>query len=85
VPSLQAVIAAAVRAERERAGLSQEEVARRLGVDRSQVARIESGKRAISLTDELVTLCQALGCTLDDLADRCTPQQREALGLRPTT
>lgn len=83
MPTFQAAIAAGARAERERAGLTQDQVAAGLGVDRSTVARIESGKRPLGLTEELLRLCTVLDCTLDDLADRCTDKQRATLGLPP--
>ena len=46
--------------------LSQEAVAEQLGITRTVMAAIESGKRQIT-TDELVKLCEIYGVTADEL------------------
>lgn len=56
--------------ERRRAvGLTQEEVATRLGVSRQTVGKWESG-RATPELEKLVALCDLFGCSLDELAGR---------------
>lgn len=75
-------VARAIRMRRGAADLSQQELADALGVDRAVVSRIESGERAIRLSDELVAVCGALGCTLRQLLMDATPEQRRVLGVR---
>lgn len=58
-------LAARLRESRERAGLTQEEVARHLGLPRSAVALMEAGKRKVSGL-ELVRLAYLYGLSPDD-------------------
>lgn len=58
--------AAAIRAERARRGWSQEELARRAGVPRSEVSDLELGRRRAFIGD-LVPYCEAFGVGLDVL------------------
>lgn len=60
-----AVLRAELRAARENAGFSQRELAKRLSVPHSWVAKVESGERRIDLV-ELVWLQTA--CDLDAVA-----------------
>lgn len=56
--------------QRRRAtGLTQEDVASRLGVSRQTVGKWESG-RATPELEKLVTLCDLFGCSLDELVGR---------------
>lgn len=57
----------ALRAARERAGLTQPELEARSGVSVPAIARYEAGRRAPALAEALV-LAQLLGFSLDDLA-----------------
>lgn len=57
----------AVQALRERAGLSQEDLAEKLGVARQTVARYEAGRAAVLRTDLQRAIADALGGTVDDL------------------
>ena len=50
---------------RERAGLSQHELAARSGVSRTTIASIETGIRPSLLVDNAVKLADALGVSLD--------------------
>lgn len=52
--------------EREKSGLSQSEVARRIGIDNSSLSRIESGTRKVS-SDELRKFASLYGVTTDYL------------------
>lgn len=61
-------IADSVRKCRNRLSLSQEQVAERLGIPRSAVSEIESGRREVSAT-ELVTLGTLFGVSVADLLD----------------
>lgn len=55
---------------RERAGLSQDELARHIGVTGKTVSNWERGISLASLTvPQMKTLCKALGVTLDELPD----------------
>lgn len=70
----------AVRAERVRLGLTQEELAARIGRPRSRVTAIETGGRLVTV-GELADLCVALGCTLGVLLQMAPEQERRALGV----
>ena len=54
-----------LKAERIRKGLSQKELANRLGVGSAWVYMRESGRREITL-NELVRMAQAMGCTREE-------------------
>jgi len=56
----------AVRSERQRRGLSQEELAERAGLDRTYVSGLERGTRNPSLTTQH-KIADALGLPLADL------------------
>jgi ribosome-binding protein aMBF1 (putative translation factor) len=58
-----AVFLKVLRATRERAGLSQEEVARRIGEKQTFVSKCERGERRIDVV-ELRTFCRAFGVSL---------------------
>lgn len=73
-------LARAVRAERARAGLSQSELAERMGVHRNVIWKIESTERRVN-ADELPELCAALGVTLAQLLARADPDDLRRLGL----
>ena len=51
---------------REVAGLRQEDVAVKLNIDRSAVAKWETGA-AMQRADKLTELAKVLGCTIDEL------------------
>jgi|SRR5690242_8626774 len=80
VPDLRTAIANAVRAERARAQISQDQLAERLGWTRSMVTKTELGQRDIA-AHELPGICRALGVTLDRLLVDADPADREALGI----
>lgn len=56
----------AMAANRERAGYTQMEVAERIGVDRSAIAKWETGACMPRLTN-LFKLAALYGCTVDEL------------------
>ncbi|WP_280317138.1 helix-turn-helix domain-containing protein [Nocardia wallacei] len=68
-------IAAALRRERTRAGLSLTEVARRAGVAKSTLSQLESGVGNPSI-ETLWALCVALGIPFSRLLDPPRPQVR---------
>ncbi len=55
-----------IRDCRIRARLTQEDVANKIGIDRSTVAKWETGV-ASPRTDKLLQLARVLSCTVDDL------------------
>jgi len=73
-------IARALRAERSRAGLSQDVVAARLGLSRVVVSNMERGVRRVS-ADELPEVCAALGITLNDLFAKIPAEEKRILGI----
>ena len=56
----------ALRRARESSGLTQQEVARRLGAYASYVSKCESGERRIDVV-ELAAYCEVYGVKLDEL------------------
>ena len=57
-----------IRELRQKKQLTQEELARLLGVDRSSVAKWETGSNSPRM-DKLLLLAKILGCSLDDLVN----------------
>lgn len=70
-----AAIAAALRRERERTGMSLSEVARRAGIAKSTLSQLESGTGNPSI-ETLWALGVALGVPFSQLVDPPTPQVR---------
>jgi len=68
IPAVSGRFAANVLRFREAAGISQEELAFRAAVHRTQISLIESGHRLPRL-ETLVKLSGALGVTANDLVD----------------
>ena len=77
---LGVALARAVRAERARAGLTQAEVGRRMGVDASTISQIERMVRRVYI-DEVPELCEALGTTLADLWAKAPASERRKMGV----
>ena len=59
-------IGGAIRASRIQAGMTQEDVALRSGLDRAGVVRVELGQQSPT-TDTLIRLAAAIGVTVHDL------------------
>jgi transcriptional regulator with XRE-family HTH domain len=72
-------IARGIRAERGRAGLSQQALATRLGWSRATVGAVETMERGV-YAHELSQICKALGVTLDQLLARAPEEDRRNLG-----
>ena len=77
-----------IAALRKLAGLSQEQLAERTGLQRTHISRIEAGKYAVTL-ETIQAIAEALGMTVDiidtalaDLAPlkRLTPPTKSELG-----
>lgn len=79
---LARAIGAGARRERVRAGLTQDDVAEALGLDRAVIARIEAGTRPLKLDSELEALCDAIGTTVARLLLDATPDQKARFGYR---
>ena len=84
-PSTQQVMGFRIRKHRERAGLSQAELARRVYVSRQTVGNWEAG-RTLADVESLALLAREFGTTVDDLigreglrAARSTVEERHAL------
>ena len=60
-----------IAALRKLAGLSQEQLAERAGLQRTHVSRIEAGKYAVTL-ETIEAIAQALGMTVDIIDTRLT-------------
>jgi transcriptional regulator with XRE-family HTH domain len=75
VSSLAAQIAASIRRERDRAGLSLTELARRAGIAKSTLSQLESGAGNPSV-ETLWALGVALGVPFSQLVDAPQPQVR---------
>lgn len=54
-------LAAALRSVREKAGLSQRELAAKLGTNQTRVSFVESGTQYVHVT-EMIDWCVATGC-----------------------
>jgi transcriptional regulator with XRE-family HTH domain len=78
--SLESIIRSAIRGERTRQGMTQQELGDRLGVSRQVIWTMENGPRAVTLA-ETPALCEALGITLDRLLIDAPAGARRALGL----
>ena len=80
VPTIADVIPSAVRAERARLKLSQQELADRLGWSVATVRDLEAARRKPAVND-LPVLCEAFGITLAVLLDRADPADLRRLGI----
>ena len=77
---LRTVLSQAIRAERSRQGLSQGELAERLGWTRTMLSKAERGDRVIG-AHELPLICRVLGVRLGDLMRDADPQDRRDIGV----
>lgn len=64
-------VATRIKQRRALANLSQRALAKQMGVDRSQIALLEQGRRNLTVI-WLVQFSRALGCTVFDLIDEAT-------------
>lgn len=70
------ILQAVLRSLRAESGLTQREVAERLGVPQSYVSKYETGEKRLDLV-ELVALASALGIGLGDIVRRFEEALRE--------
>jgi transcriptional regulator with XRE-family HTH domain len=75
--ALRDTVAANLRAERARAGLTQSHLAERVGLSRTTYADLETGRRGFLLAD-LVEICEALDVGLFALLQGTTGTMRRA-------
>ena len=73
--TLNAAIAATLRAERAAAGLSQVELSKRSGLGYQTVMRLEKGERSPSIA-QLVAICSVLGLSMSQLVERAEERAR---------
>lgn len=78
-PGLRQVVARAIVAERKRRGLTQRQLAERLGWSRQTVTTIEAGDRSVKV-EELPAVCRALSVTLAELLRDAGEEDRRMLG-----
>lgn len=80
MPDLRLTVADAIRAERQRRELTQDDLAARLGWTRGVISHIETGRRPLAL-HEVPLICAALDVTLDRLLADATVEERRLFGL----
>lgn len=56
----------AIRSLRQRTGMTQMDLAKKVGVSQAIISRYENGERSIDL-ETAATIARALNCTIDDL------------------
>jgi transcriptional regulator with XRE-family HTH domain len=86
VPVLQPVessrsevqVAQAIRSLRQRSGLSQRQLALRMGVPRTYVSKIENEKATPTLSS-LARLADALTVSVPELLNACTPSRQDEI------
>ncbi len=71
-------VAKAIRSLRQRSGLSQRQLALRMGVPRTYVSKIENEKATPTLSS-LARLAQALEVSVPDLLRECGPSREEEI------
>jgi transcriptional regulator with XRE-family HTH domain len=71
-------VAKAIRSLRQRSGLSQRQLALRMGVPRTYVSKIENEKATPTLSS-LARLALALEVTVPDLLHECGPSREEEI------
>jgi transcriptional regulator with XRE-family HTH domain len=71
-------VAKAIRSLRQRSGLSQRQLALRMGVPRTYVSKIENEKATPTLSS-LARLANALEVTVPDLLHECGPSREEEI------
>lgn len=59
-----------LRERREKAGLSQADIAKQTGIIQGDLSLLERGKKRALWADTLLRLAETLGCSLDYLAGR---------------
>lgn len=77
--ALALVLQQAIRAERARLGISQADLAERLGWSRARVTAVETGVRRV-FAHELPDVCAALEVQLPELIRRASAHDRHWLG-----
>ncbi len=78
---LYSIIGKLVRTERERAKLTQDELAHRVGLTRTSISNIESGRQKIQV-HTLYALAEALHVSADTLLPRTGVHELEAIEKR---
>lgn len=76
-------VGARIRATREAAGLSQQQLSELIGVSRSGISKIESGSRDVS-AGELAKIAAIVGASVDDLLGHVAPGPLDRADIRGT-
>ena len=79
-PTLAALLARNVRAERSRRRWRQQDLAEAIGRSATFVADVEGGRRRLDV-DQILALCRVLEVPLSKLLDGATPADLRVLGL----
>ncbi|NJL10935.1 MAG: helix-turn-helix transcriptional regulator [Calothrix sp. SM1_7_51] len=69
---------------REKAGLTQLELSRRVGVTESTIQNWESGRTGTDHIERVIKFCQALNCTVEELIEYIS-EPSEELATQPTS
>ncbi|BAZ17299.1 XRE family transcriptional regulator [Calothrix sp. NIES-4071] len=69
---------------RERAGLTQLELSRLVGVTESTIQNWESGRTGADHIERIVKFCKALDCQVEDLIEYISDSEEEKVG-KPST
>lgn len=73
---MRVAIRKALRARREAEGITQKDLATRMGSSQSRVAKMEAGDPSVSL-DLLIRALLATGATVLDIADAIAPERAQ--------
>ncbi len=69
---------------REKAGITQLELSRRVGVTESTIQNWESGRTGTDQIERIVRFCKALGCRVEDLIEYVS-ESPEELAAKPSS
>lgn len=69
---------------REKAGLTQLELSRRLGVTETTIQNWEKGRAGLEQIERLIKLCEALACDIKDLIEYVSDATNKVPKLEPT-
>ena len=68
-------VGALIARERERQGLTQRDLSRKIGIQHSHLSELETGVRPYPAWHRIVKLAKALNINLNDLAEQCDEGQ----------
>ncbi len=68
-----------MRERRERLGLSQKQTAEKAGLSAGYISQVESGRRSDPQFSSVMRICNALGLSLDELANTLAGRSRTSI------